>query len=47
MDLWNNMSPNERWAANVDFLEEAIARGDDFLLSTAPDRAVEGTYYDQ
>jgi hypothetical protein len=27
------MSPAEQWAANQKFLDRAIARGDDFLLS--------------
>lgn len=32
-DIWNRMSKAEQWAANQKFLDRAIARGDDILLS--------------
>lgn len=31
--VWNSMSKAEQWAANQKFLDRAIARGDDILLS--------------
>jgi RHS repeat-associated protein len=31
--IWNKMSKAEQWAANQKFLERAIARGDDIILS--------------
>jgi len=32
-NIWNKMSPAEQWAANQRFLDRAIARGDEFVLS--------------
>ncbi|MBN2655259.1 MAG: hypothetical protein JXR79_09155 [Nitrospirae bacterium] len=32
--IWNKMSDNDRWAANQKFLDKAISRGDEILLST-------------
>ena len=32
-NIWNKMSPAEQWNANVKFLDRAIARGDNILLS--------------
>jgi RHS repeat-associated protein len=32
-EVWNKMSKAEQWAANRKFLDRAIARGDDFVLS--------------
>ena len=32
-EIWNKMSPAEQWAANQKFLDRAILRGDDILLS--------------
>lgn len=34
-DVWNKMSATEQWAANVKFLDRAILRGDNFILSNA------------
>lgn len=31
--MWNKISQAEQWAANQRFLDRAIARGDDFILS--------------
>lgn len=31
--IWNKMSKAERWQANVKFLDRAIARGDEIILS--------------
>jgi hypothetical protein len=33
MDIWNKMSAAERWAANKQFLDDAIRRGDEFILA--------------
>jgi hypothetical protein len=32
-EVWNKMGKAEQWAANQKFLDRAIARGDDFILS--------------
>ncbi len=34
LSVWEKMNPAEKWAANERFLEQAIARGDSFFLST-------------
>jgi hypothetical protein len=35
---WDRMSPSRRWAANEQFLERTVARGDEIQLSTRHDR---------
>jgi len=35
IQYWNSMTRVEQWAANVKFLDRAIARGDQFLLATS------------
>src|SRR5690606_21029978 len=37
-DVWDQMTPQERWEANARFLERTIARGDAIELSTRYDR---------
>lgn len=32
-NVWNKMTPSEQWIANQKFLDRAILRGDDFILS--------------
>ena len=32
-EIWNKMTPDEQWAANVKFLERTIARGDNVILA--------------
>ncbi|MGI5975809.1 MAG: RHS repeat domain-containing protein [Paludibacter sp.] len=32
-NVWNKMTPSEQWVANQKFLDRAILRGDDFILS--------------
>jgi hypothetical protein len=32
-EIWSRMTPGQQWAANVKFLDRAIARGDDIVLS--------------
>ena len=39
------MTEEEQWAANQEFLDEAIARGDTFQLSSPPEDAQPGTGY--
>jgi len=33
-EIWDKMTPAERWAANQEFLDQAILRGDSIRLST-------------
>ena len=44
-DIWNALSADEKWAANQKFLDEAIARGDQFILSTHFLNAEPGTFF--
>jgi hypothetical protein len=39
------MSDEQRWEANRKFLDAAIARGDEFRLSTTADKARADSYY--
>ena len=43
--VWNKMSPSQQWAANVKFLDRAIARGDTFYLATPAANARAGSWY--
>jgi hypothetical protein len=45
-DVWNKMTAAEQRAANVRFLDEAIARGDKFLLSTPASQAGVGSAFE-
>jgi hypothetical protein len=42
---WNSMSAEAQWAANQDFLDNAIAEGAVFLLATPPAAARAGSWY--
>jgi hypothetical protein len=33
IEIWNKMTPTEQWAANVKFLDRAIARSDAIILA--------------
>jgi RHS repeat-associated protein len=44
-DEWSAMTPEEQWAANKEFLDEAIERNDTFQLTKSPDEAEEGTFF--
>lgn len=44
-ETWAAMTADDQWAANQSFLDEAIARGDTFALSSPPELAQEGTAY--
>jgi hypothetical protein len=41
---WDAMTDAERWAANQQFLDSAIGRGDVFRLATTIDNIVPGSY---
>jgi RHS repeat-associated protein len=44
--LWNALSANDRWMLNRQFLDAAIARGDDILMATPPNRIRPGSHLD-
>jgi RHS repeat-associated protein len=44
-EVWAKMSEAERWAANQQFLDAAIARGDVIILATPFQKAKEGSYF--
>jgi hypothetical protein len=44
-NIWSKMSPAEQWAANVKFLDRAIARGDKIVLSNSAFKAQAGTSF--
>ena len=44
-DEWNAMTDDERWANNVQFLQDAIIRGDTFRLASSPSDAQPGTFF--
>jgi RHS repeat-associated protein len=43
-DMWNNLTPNQRWAANTHFLDQIAARGDRVLLSLPKGDIRPGSY---
>jgi RHS repeat-associated protein len=43
--IWKTLTEEERWAANVRFLNRAIARGDRIILSNSAFEAKAGTYF--
>ena len=45
MSVWDKLSPDERWAVNKRFLEEAIRAGDRIILATPGDMARSGSYF--
>lgn len=42
---WNKMSESQRWTANQKFLDRAINRGDEIILSTPLDKVRPGSYF--
>jgi hypothetical protein len=46
-DIWETMTEAEQWAANKAFLDEVIASGRNFVLSTPIDLAGPGSYFEQ
>lgn len=45
MDAWNRMTPDQQWAANRKFLDRAIAKGDEIILSNSGHAAQRGTVF--
>ena len=44
-EQWNAMTPDERWSINVQFLQDAIIRGDIFRLASSPAEATSTSYF--
>jgi hypothetical protein len=42
-DVWKAMTPDQRWAMNRDFLDSAIAAGEQIILATAPEKVPMGS----
>jgi hypothetical protein len=45
INIWKPMSEEQKWEANVKFLDRAIQRGDEIVLATPPDQARNDSYY--
>jgi RHS repeat-associated protein len=45
VNIWNSMTPEQQWAANVKFLDRMISRGDNIVLSTSAFNAKAGTTF--
>jgi len=45
--VWGRMSDAERWIANKNFLDEAIARGDEFVLATPLNKMKPGSWFER
>jgi hypothetical protein len=43
--IWNRMTETERWAANQNFLDRMISRGDNVMLATPINQVKPGSYY--
>ena len=41
---WNAMTPEERWAINREFLDAAMAAGEQIILECAPGKGRAGLY---
>ena len=46
-DAWDRMTPEQQIDANLKFLDRAVARGDEILLSTPVGLAQKGSFYDR
>jgi len=46
-EQWNAMSPSEQWSMNQKFLDDAIARGDQFKLATPLDQVRPGSFLEK
>ena len=44
MKVWNSMTPDERWERNLQWLQEAVIRGDIFRLASPISRAPSSGY---
>jgi hypothetical protein len=40
---WDAMSPDKRWALNREFLDEAMASGEQIILATPPEKVPVGS----
>lgn len=40
---WKAMTPDQRWAMNRDFLDSAIAAGEQIILTTTPEKVPMGS----
>jgi filamentous hemagglutinin len=47
MDEWDRMTEAERWEANRQFLDEAIANGDEIVLATRLHLLKPGSYFEK
>jgi hypothetical protein len=47
MDEWHRMTEAERWEANRQFLDEAIANGDEIVLATRLHLLKAGSYFEK
>jgi hypothetical protein len=36
--VWDSMTADQQWRANADFLDEAIAAGEEIILATPPEK---------
>jgi RHS repeat-associated protein len=46
-NVWDLMNSEQRWAANQEFLDNAIANGSKIRLASPPGLAPEGSYYER
>ena len=44
-DVWNRMSPAERWGANQRFLDRMISKDGEIILSNSANQAQRGTSF--
>jgi len=45
MDVWNKLSPSQRWTANRKYLDRMISKGDEVILSNPVSSAQPGTTF--
>jgi hypothetical protein len=46
-EAWRALSPEEQWAMNQQFLDDAIARGDTFILAQDAESARAGSFFEK
>ena len=44
---WEALTPYEQWAANQEFLDDAISRGQEFWLATPLDEVIPGSFFER
>jgi hypothetical protein len=42
-DEWDALTPKQRWALNREFLDSAMAAGEQIILATAPEKVLPGS----